>query len=167
MLKRIISELIGIIVVIAVVVLAINYGVIVAERYFSSAKFCTSCHSMSYAYEALQKSAHYGPKGINPECRDCHFPPEFHKKIIVHVVTGLKDTISEINIGLTKESYEKRKDELGAKARADIKAWNSSPCRACHKSPAPNSEFGKAAHAKLQAGEATCVDCHQGQGLFH
>lgn len=166
MIKRFFSGRLTAIVVTAVIVLLLNYGALYSENYFSSVKFCTSCHGMTYAYGGLKKSAHYGPKGINPECRDCHFPPEFYKKIQVHAVTGVKDIISEMKGGLAnQEIYEKRKYELGKTARADIRGWNSSPCRACHKTPVPRSEFGKAAHAGLQGGKVTCVDCHQ--GIFH
>ncbi|MEK7880336.1 MAG: NapC/NirT family cytochrome c [Deltaproteobacteria bacterium] len=167
MLKRIPLKSRMIIVITAVAVLALNYAVIHGERFFSSTGFCISCHSMTYPYEGLEKSAHWGSLGINPECRDCHFPPGFTGKIKVHILAGMKDVVSSFTLDLsTKEAFDKHKDEFARKAREQIKGWDSSPCRACHKAPKPSSVFGKAAHTELlPAGKATCVDCHQ--GIFH
>ncbi|MBI5888576.1 MAG: NapC/NirT family cytochrome c [Deltaproteobacteria bacterium] len=167
MLKRILLENWRLVVITAVAALALNYAFICGERFFSSTGFCMSCHSMTYPYEGLKKSAHWGSRGINPECRDCHFPPDFIGKVKVHVVTGMKDVVSSFTHDLsTKEKFDKYKDEFARKAREQIKGWDSSPCRDCHKDPKPSSVFGKAAHATLLAeGKATCVDCHQ--GIFH
>jgi len=132
------------------------------EKYFSSTRFCLSCHAMSYPYEALKKSSHYGRLGINPGCKDCHFPPQFYLKIETHTVNGIKDIISNFRYNLsTKEAFDKHRDEFATRARSELKAWDSSPCRTCHKDPEPASEFGKAAHEEARTGKMTCVDCHQ------
>src|SRR3990172_13436183 len=85
-------------VITAAAVLALNYAVICGERFFGSTGFCISCHSMTYPYEGLEKSAHRGSLGINPECRDCHFPPDFIGKIKVHIFSGMKDAISNYTL---------------------------------------------------------------------
>jgi nitrate/TMAO reductase-like tetraheme cytochrome c subunit len=133
------------------------------EKYFSSTGFCISCHAMSYPYEALKKSYHYGRLGINPECRDCHFPPQFYFKIKTHAFNGIKDIISNFRYDLmTKEAFDKHREDFAARARAELKAWGSSPCRTCHKDPSPSSEFGRVAHESARNnGKMTCVDCHQ------
>lgn len=146
----------------AIAVIASLILLVSGERYFSSTSFCISCHAMSYPYEGLKKSYHYGKLGINPECRDCHFPPQFYLKIKTHTVNGIKDIISSFRYDLsTKEAFDKHKEDFAAKARSELKTWGSSPCKACHKDPSPASEFGKAAHEEAKTGKMTCVDCHQ------
>lgn len=136
------------------------------EEYTSSTRFCLSCHSMSFPYERLKGSVHYGTLGINPECGDCHMPPGLFKRSLVHVTAGIKDTINTFRIDLsTEEEYDRHRDDFREKAVEALRSWDSSPCRACHKSPRPESGFGRAAHASMANGEATCVDCHR--GIFH
>ncbi|MBI5903434.1 MAG: NapC/NirT family cytochrome c [Deltaproteobacteria bacterium] len=145
---------------------AAAYAVFSAERYFSSTGFCLSCHSMSYPYEALKRSRHYGTLGINPECRDCHFPPWFPQKVKTHIVEGVRDIISEFRYDLgTKEAFDAHREEFAARARESIRSWDSASCRTCHKAPKPSTEFGRAAHASMKSGKATCVDCHR--NIFH
>ncbi len=146
----------------AIVVIVSLTAVISGERYFSSTGFCVSCHAMTYPYEYLRKSSHYGRLGINPECRDCHFPPQFYLKVKTHTVNGIKDIISNFRYDLsTKEAFDKHKEDFAAKARAELRNWGSSPCKTCHKNPVPASELGKAAHEEAKTGTMTCVDCHQ------
>ena len=137
-----------------------------AERYASSTGFCLKCHSMSYPYEGLKKSVHYGRVGMDPQCRDCHFPPGFAGKVKTHIFEGLKDTVSSFRLDLsTPDAFARHKDEFAEKARGAIRATRSASCRACHKNPRPASVYGQESHKKLATGEATCVDCHQ--GIFH
>lgn len=146
----------------AIAVIVSLIAVISGERYFSSTRFCVSCHAMTYPYEDLTKSSHYGRLGINPECRDCHFPPQFYLKIKTHTVNGIKDIISNFRYDLsTKEAFEKHKEDFAAKARTELRSLGSSPCKACHKNPVPASEFGKTAHEEAKTGRMTCIDCHQ------
>lgn len=155
-----------IILVTAVVVSALTLTGVAAERYFSSTAFCTKCHSMTFPYQDIKRSVHYGRLGINPECGDCHLPPGFARRMVVHAVDGIRDTISEARHDLsTREYYEVYRDEFKKKAVRAIRGWNSSPCRSCHKTPKPRSESGRASHRAMAAGNATCIDCHQ--GIFH
>ena len=164
--KKILEGRCRVVLATVVITLAAAYAVISGERYFSSTGFCISCHSMSYPYEGLGRSRHYGPLGINPECRDCHFPPQFHLKVKTHIVEGIRDGISELRYDLgTKEAFDTHKEEFARRARASIKSWDSASCRACHKAPKPSSDIGRAAHAGMESNGATCVDCHQ--NIFH
>jgi nitrate/TMAO reductase-like tetraheme cytochrome c subunit len=156
----------AVVVITAVVVIVSGAAAMRMEKYFSSTPFCTSCHSMGYAYEDLKRSVHYGRLGIDPGCGDCHFPPDFYGKIKVHIVEGLRDTISEFRLDLsTREAFESYRASFAEKARETIRSWDSSPCRACHKGPRPRSEYGRKAHREMDSSGRTCVDCHQ--GIFH
>jgi cytochrome c-type protein NapC len=44
-----------------------------------------------------------------------------------------------------------------------MRAQDSVTCRSCHEAGAiaPKSEAGRAAHARVGKGGATCVDCHR------
>ncbi len=148
-------------IVASIVIIALGYAFIAGERYFSSTRFCVSCHAMSYPYEELKRSSHYGRLGINPGCGDCHFPPQFYLKVKTHIVSEITDIISNFRYDLsTKEAFDRRKDEFALKARKEIISWSSSPCKTCHKTPMPASDFGKTAHEKIKDG-ANCVDCHR------
>ncbi len=156
----------AVVVITAVIVVALGVAVLRLERHFSSTRFCTSCHSMSYAYEDLKRSVHYGRLGIDPGCVDCHFPPEFYGKVKVHILEGIRDTISELRLDLsTREAFELHRASFAEKARGMIRSWDSSPCRVCHKGPRPGSEYGRKAHREMDSSGLTCVDCHQ--GIFH
>lgn len=133
-----------------------------AERFLSSTQFCASCHSMSYPYEELKTSGHYGRLGINPECGDCHLPPDLLGRLRAHVETGIKDLYGEFTRNIsTPEKFNRHKERLAASAVEKIKRWDSSPCRACHKDPKPRSVSGQNSHILLKEGKKTCVDCHR------
>ena len=75
MLKRIPLKSLMIAGITAVAALALNYAVVCGEKFFSSTGFCISCHSMTYPYEGLKKSAHWGSLGINPSAATATFRP--------------------------------------------------------------------------------------------
>ncbi len=146
----------------AVAVVAIAAAFFSGERYISSTRFCLSCHAMSYPYERLRKSAHYGPLGVDPGCKDCHLPPQFFLRMKTHAIDGVTDMIGVYRYGLsTKEAFDRHKEEFAARARAELRAWGCSPCKTCHKNPVPTSAAGKLAHEEAGAQNMTCVDCHQ------
>lgn len=137
-----------------------------AERYFSSTAFCVKCHAMSYPYEGLKRSIHFGKKGFRPECGDCHLPTEPLPRAVAHATEGIKDIISSLRLDLsTKEAFEKHREEFEEKARANIRLWNGSPCKGCHKDPQPASAVGRSAHGSMIKDKTACVDCHR--GIFH
>ena len=154
-------------VLIAIVfLLSLGYITMKVERHLSSTQFCVSCHSMSYPAADLKSSIHYGRLGIDPECGDCHFPPEMYRKIKVHLFSGIRSMVGEYRLDLnTREAYEEHRARLTKRAREEIKSWGSSPCKACHKAPRPEANYGIEAHKSMQPKGLTCVDCHR--GIFH
>ena len=149
------------IIICLIIASAIIFGALRGERFFSSTAFCTSCHTMGYAYEELKKSSHYGRLGIDPQCGDCHLPSGFLNRLKAHALSGVTDLYGEFTKDLsTYEKFSLYRDELAERARRNLKNWDSSPCRTCHKNPRPASDNGKAAHRMLKEGK-TCVDCHR------
>lgn len=152
----------GIILGTAVVTLVITFGIIGGEMYFSSTGFCLSCHSMSYVHEELEKSSHYGALGADPECQDCHLPPQFLKRVESHVVDGIRALIGELRHDLsTKEGFDEFRAEYAHNARINIRKWDSSPCRTCHKAVKPSSDEAAREHKKMETENKSCIDCHQ------
>ncbi len=146
----------------AVVTLVVSFGTFGAERLFSSNKFCTSCHSMSYPNEELKESTHYGALGINPRCEDCHLPANFLLRVESHIIDGTRGLIGEFRHNLkTKEGFDEHRAEYAHNARVNLRKWDSSPCRDCHKNVKPSSEDAERKHRKMETEGATCIDCHQ------
>ncbi len=161
-LTSIIREQWKVIIVTVVVTLAVTFGIIGGEKFFSSTAFCLSCHSMSYPYEELKESSHYGGPGLNPECQDCHLPPQFLLRVESHIVDGIRALIGELKHDLsTKEEFDKYRLEYAHNARMNLKKWDSSPCRTCHKAVEPSTEDVEREHRKMETEGRTCIDCHQ------
>ena len=132
------------------------------ERFLSSNTFCLSCHSMSYNYEELKDSSHFSALGINPECQDCHLPPQFWKRVESHVVDGVRALIGELKHDLsTKEAFDEHRAEYAHNARINIRKWDSASCRSCHRAPSPSSDEAAAQHERMRTEGLTCIDCHQ------
>lgn len=146
----------------AVVIIGAVFGV---EAGLSTNRFCTSCHSMSYPYEELQKSSHYAALGADPGCKNCHIPQgleNFHLAVQTHIVDGARELYLELTQDYsTKKKFNKRRLQMAHHARMNLKRWDSVTCRACHKNTRPPGKSAKAAHRKMQTEGATCIDCHQ------
>jgi len=156
------KERLGIILGTAVVTLVITFGIIGGEMYISSTSFCLSCHSMSYVHEELKQSSHYGLLGADPECRDCHLPPQFVKRVESHIVDGIRGLIGEFTRDhSTKEKFDEYRAEYAHNARKNIRKWDSSPCRTCHKTLRSSSNETAKEHMKMETEHKTCIDCHQ------
>ncbi len=137
-----------------------------AEKYSNSTGFCVSCHAMSYPAEEARRGAHFGTIGMDPGCSNCHMPPGLVHRSWVHMTKGMKDLYSAaVNDFSTQEAYDSHRDRLRKQVITDLRNWDGSTCRACHKNPRPKTNFGQMAHKALQAGEKTCIDCHR--GIFH
>lgn len=144
------------------VTLAVVYGIVGGERALSTTRFCTSCHSMSYPYEELKESTHYGSLGANPGCGDCHLPPQFYLRVESHVVDGARELVAQfIHDYSTEDKFNERRAEIAHIARTNLRKWDSRPCRVCHKSVKPSSDEAEREHRKMQTEGATCIDCHQ------
>jgi len=117
---------------------------------------------MSYNYEELKESSHFGALGVNPRCEDCHLPPQFLKRVESHIVDGTRALIGELKHDLsTVENFDKYRAEYAHNARINIKKWDSSPCRTCHKAVKPSSDEAEKEHKKMETENKTCIDCHQ------
>ncbi len=146
----------------AVVTLAVSFGTVKTEKVLSSTKFCVSCHSMSYPKKELEESTHFGALGADPECEDCHLPPNFILRVESHIVDGTRGLLGEFNKDLkTKEGFDEHRPEYAHNARVNLRKWDSSPCRTCHKNVKPSSEEAEREHKLMETEGATCIDCHQ------
>ena len=145
-----------------VVMVAVVFG---GEAAVSTDEFCLSCHSMSYPAEELKKSSHYGALGANPGCKDCHIPQgfkNFHLALYTHAVDGARELYMEFAEDYsTLEKFNERRLIMAHDARMNLKKWDSTTCRECHKDPQPPGSDAKAAHKKMETEGATCIDCHQ------
>lgn len=148
--------------VLGVVMVAVVFG---GEAAVSTDAFCTSCHSMTYPAEELKKSSHYGALGANPGCKDCHIPQgfkNFHLALYTHAVDGARELYLEFAEDYsTLEKFNERRLIMAHDARMNLKKWDSTTCRECHKDPQPPGGDAKAAHKKMETEGATCIDCHQ------
>jgi nitrate/TMAO reductase-like tetraheme cytochrome c subunit len=145
-----------------VVMVAVVFG---GEAAVSTDKFCTSCHSMTYPAAELKKSSHYGARGANPGCKDCHIPQgfeNFHLALYTHAVDGARELYLEFAEDYsTLEKFNERRLIMAHDARMNLKKWDSVTCRECHRDPQPPGADAKAAHKKMETEGATCIDCHQ------
>ncbi len=132
------------------------------EEFIDRTEFCVSCHSMSYNYEELKESTHYGALGVNPKCTECHVPHHLVGEFQAHVIDGIRSVIGEFKYDLsTIEKFDQHRPQMAHNARMRLKQWDSSPCRRCHRNPQPASDSAMAAHKKMETEGATCIDCHQ------
>ncbi len=140
-------------------------GVTEANRVTSTDAFCTSCHSMAaVAADSVQSAHQSNPAGVRAGCADCHivrgnwFVENYHI-----AVSALRDNIAEHTNNYADQAiWSRRRGELADKVRADMRREDSVTCRKCHDAAAirPTTNGGRAAHAMLQHGGATCIDCH-------
>jgi nitrate/TMAO reductase-like tetraheme cytochrome c subunit len=137
------------------------------NRYTSTEAFCTSCHSMTFVANDphfLQSAHRSNAEGVLPSCGDCHIPrSNWFVETWTHVSSGTRDVIAELthNYGDPK-IWAARRIALAHEVRLDMRTEDSVTCRSCHDAATihPASEAGKAAHALMRAGHATCIDCH-------
>jgi trimethylamine-N-oxide reductase cytochrome c-type subunit TorC len=145
-------------------------GIVVSievNRATSTDAFCTSCHSMAQlATDPLYLRAPHqaNSAGVHPTCADCHIPrTNWFVETFAHARSGIADTIAEYTNNFSDPRiWQARRGELAQSVRAKMHAQDSVTCRSCHDAAAiqPKSESGRAAHALLRQGTATCVDCH-------
>jgi trimethylamine-N-oxide reductase cytochrome c-type subunit TorC len=137
------------------------------NRQTSTDAFCTSCHSMA----ALAADPHFkqsphesNAAGVKVGCSDCHIAASnWFGETYTHVTMGIKDVIAESTHNFSDPAiWEKRRTELAAQLRDEMRRDDSATCRNCHVATAirPATEAGRAAHAMLEQGRMTCIDCH-------
>jgi trimethylamine-N-oxide reductase cytochrome c-type subunit TorC len=137
------------------------------NRQTSTDALCTSCHTMSVvvADPHYQQSAHEAnAAGLRVGCSDCHIQSgNWFVETYEHVSSGLRDVVAEYTHNYNDPAlWNKRRVELAAEVRDQMHRNDSATCRKCHDAAAirPASEAGRASHAMLKQGQATCIDCH-------
>jgi nitrate/TMAO reductase-like tetraheme cytochrome c subunit len=137
------------------------------NRYTSTDQFCTSCHAMASlaADQNFIRSAHRSnAAGVAASCGDCHIPAtNWFVETYTHAAKGIKDIIAQMTHDFSDAAvWEARRIELAHFVREEMRGQDSVTCRSCHTAAIirPASERGRAAHALLQEGRMTCIDCH-------
>ena len=137
------------------------------NRLTSADALCVSCHSMAtlVADPYFQQSGHEANAvGIRVSCSDCHIPSEnWFVETYGHVYQGLKDVFSEYTHNFDDPAvWQRRRIELAADVRDQMRRNDSITCRKCHDAAAirPRTEAGRSAHATFAQGRMTCIDCH-------
>ncbi|MBK1716927.1 cytochrome c3 family protein [Thiocystis violacea] len=155
-------------VLIALVVGGIGGVLVVAfliefDRFTSRNEFCASCHSMTYAEETYQRSAHFNSaSGVRASCGDCHVSPSLLGATWDHAV-GLKDLVKQ----LLGPDYDDpvinslHLPEAAFAARDWFRRRDSASCRRCHVQEAIQGERANTAAIHREETEGkTCIDCH-------
>jgi len=137
------------------------------DRLTSTDATCTSCHTMATvaADPHYQQSAHRtNAAGIMAGCSDCHIPANnWFIETYTHVSSAITDSIAELTRDFRDPAaWKARRVELARRVSDEMRSQDGTTCRKCHDAAAirPASEAGRAAHAALQQGGATCIDCH-------
>jgi nitrate/TMAO reductase-like tetraheme cytochrome c subunit len=137
------------------------------DHFTSTAKFCTTCHSMKIAEVEYQKSVHYNSaSGVRADCGDCHVSEGIFAATWDHI-KGTKDLIKEIKGKLIGPDYDDpvinalHAPEAAFATRRQFRANDSANCKRCH---VLEAILGKrpdtAAIHREDAQGKTCIDCH-------
>jgi nitrate/TMAO reductase-like tetraheme cytochrome c subunit len=133
------------------------------DHFTSSNEFCTTCHSMTYAQDVYQASAHYNsPSGVRASCGDCHVSEGVFMATYDHAV-GTKDLI--------KQMFGPKYDdpvinalhlpEAAFAAREWFRKRDSATCKRCHTLDAIQGTRANTAAIHQEETEGkTCIDCH-------
>ncbi len=133
------------------------------DHFTSSNAFCTTCHSMTYADDVYQQSAHYNSaSGVRASCGDCHVSEGIFAATWDHAVGG-KDLIKQV-FGADYDDpvvNALHLPESAFAARAWFRDRDSATCKRCHTLEAIQGKRGGTAaiHAEETEGK-TCIDCH-------
>ena len=145
------------------------FGTSVAIEATGTDEFCaTACHSHEqFIYPEWKESVHYSNRsGVRAGCADCHIPHEYPDKLIVKTKAGIRDGYREFVQGSisTRERFEGRRVEMAERVWEEMRANDSKACRTCHKTEsfADQSARAERMHRRLDSGDITCIDCHEG-----
>jgi nitrate/TMAO reductase-like tetraheme cytochrome c subunit len=133
------------------------------DRYTSSNEFCTTCHSMTYADDSYQQSAHYdSASGVRATCGDCHVSEGIIMATYDHAV-GTKDLFKQ----LFGADYDDpavnllHLPEAAFAAREWFRKRDSATCKRCHTLEAiQGTRANTAAIHREETDGKTCIDCH-------
>jgi len=133
------------------------------DHFTSSNAFCTGCHSMSYAEESYQQSAHFNSSsGVRASCGDCHVSEGVFAATWDHVM-GTKDLLKQ----LFGPDYDDpvinmlHLPEAAFHARKWFKSTDSATCMRCHELEAiQGKRANTAAIHREETDGKSCVECH-------
>jgi nitrate/TMAO reductase-like tetraheme cytochrome c subunit len=143
---------------------AFMFFLIEFDHYSSSNEFCTTCHSMTYADDSYQQSAHYNTRsGVRATCGDCHVSEGLVMATYDHAI-GTKDLIKQI---FSSTDYDDpvvnmlHLPEAAFAAREWFRKRDSATCKRCHTLEAIQGTRANTAAIHQEETEGkTCVDCH-------
>ena len=132
-------------------------------------EFCgQTCHSMNWVAKEFAQSPHaLNAKGVGAGCHDCHIPHDYPALLFYKAKAGAKDVWGEMTgVISTEEKFKKERARMAQEVWDEYKANNSARCRTCHNFTkevvAKQDEAKRGMHEQFLAGQATCIDCHQG-----
>jgi nitrate/TMAO reductase-like tetraheme cytochrome c subunit len=137
------------------------------DHFTSSSEFCTTCHSMQYAQETYQRSAHYNSdSGVRADCGHCHVSEGVFAATWDHAV-GMIDLLKQIKGQILGPDYDDpvinllHLPESAFAARDWFRKTDSATCKRCHVIEAVQGKRPDTAliHAEDARGK-TCIDCH-------
>ncbi len=129
----------------------------------STNRFCTTCHSMTYAEESYKRSAHFSSRsGVRAECGDCHVSEGIFAATWDHAM-GTKDLFKQ----LFGADYDDpvinalHLPDAAFAARRWFRERDSATCRRCHELTAIQGSRPDTAAIHLEDAQGkTCIDCH-------
>jgi nitrate/TMAO reductase-like tetraheme cytochrome c subunit len=137
------------------------------DHFTSTAEFCTTCHSMTYAEQSYQQSTHYNSdSGVRADCGHCHVSEGVLSATWDHAV-GTIDLLKQIKGKITGPDYDDpvinvlRLPESAFKARKWFKKSDSATCKRCHVIQAVLGKRPDTAQIHAEDAEGkSCIDCH-------
>jgi nitrate/TMAO reductase-like tetraheme cytochrome c subunit len=134
------------------------------DHYSSSNAFCTTCHSMTYADDVYQQSAHYNSaSGVRASCGDCHVSEGIIMATYDHTV-GTKDLFKQLFSGTDYDDPVinlLHLPEAAFSARDWFRKRDSATCKRCHTLDAiQGTRANTAAIHQEETDGKTCIDCH-------
>ena len=133
------------------------------DHFSSTQEFCTTCHSMTFATDFYEQSAHFNsPSGVRASCGDCHVSEGVFAATWDHIL-GTADLLKQIfgpdyddpvvNVLTMPES--------AFTARHWFRKTGSATCARCHELTAIQGTRAdtNAIHLEETEGKG-CVDCH-------
>jgi len=133
----------------------------------STSDFCTTCHSMAYAEQSYQQSAHYNSdSGVRADCGHCHVSEGVFAATWDHIV-GAKDLFKQVKGKILGPDYDDpvinalHLPQSAFSAREWFRKTDSATCKRCH---VIEAVMGKRPDTALihkeDAKGKTCIDCH-------
>ena len=147
----------------AITAVFILFVLCAGSRYTTTTEFCTSCHSMTFAFEEYKNSRHYKSiSGVRAGCADCHVGRGIRKIFVFKQL--VPDLFAELTRPIKdKAEWEKRRAALAKEEREELSCNKSSQCLGCHypDSIKPDNERKRLAHSRIKSEGKSCIECHK------